>query len=272
MIKLKDILKELDYGDKLWADPEYIKGGLGSREDGYKGLLKKMYKDTSPDGYYLETDTYEEEELWHKIKSYIEDGGEPMNLKLRDLLSLKKYFPQMLDPGLLIKPGDQIYRGMTDTVNNVVEYIKKAEDIEWFGGKKQRSAKMVNRGKYILLKGVNTQITSRGKKGFLSATYDPQIATTFLSMNSGEKGRWPIAAVTTYSELADKAIMNPEFVEIMGGMGEEEFWIVGSSFPAKDIIIGSPDEFGGGLSTSNRPFSSDEGKLIQQALSEKGFN
>ena len=161
----------------------------------------------------------------------------------------------MLDPGLLINPGDKIYRGMTDTVNNVVEYIKKAEDIEWYGSS----------GKYILLKGVNTQITSRGKKGFLSATYDPQIATTFLSLNSGEKNRWPIAAVTTYSELADKAIMNPEFVEIMGGMGEEEFWIVGSSFPAKDIIIGSPEHFGGGYAT-------DDGKLIQQALSEKEFN
>ena len=88
-----------------------------------------MYKDTSPDGYYLETDTYEEEQLWYAIKSYIEEGGEPMNFKLRDLLSLKKYFPQMLDPGLLINPGDKIYRGMTDTVNNVVEYIKRQKTL-----------------------------------------------------------------------------------------------------------------------------------------------
>ena len=265
MIKLKDILKELDYGNKLWADPDYTK--YVENEDGYKDLLKKMYKDTSPDGYYLEPDTYEEGELWHALKSYIEEGGEPMNFKLRDLLSLKKYFPKMLDPGLLINPGDQVYRGMTDTVNNVVEYIKNAKEIEQLGGKKQRSAKQVNRGKHILLKGVDTQILSRGKKGFLSATYDPQIATTFLSMNSGEKGRWPIAAVNTYSELADKAIMNPGFMEIMGGMGEEEFWIVGNSFPAKDIIIGSPEYFG-----VNGPFLTDDGKLIQRALSEKGFD
>ena len=269
MIKLKDILKELDYGKKLWADPTYNKF---TNQDEYKTLLKKMYKDTSPDGYYLETDTYEEEQLWYAIKSYIEEGGEPMNFKLRDLLSLKNNFPQMLDPGLLINPGDKIYRGMTDTVNNVVEYIKKAEDIEWFGRIKQRSAKMVNRGKYILLKGVNTQITSRGKKGFISATYDPQIATTFLSMNSSEKNRWPIAAVTTYSELADKAIMNPEFIEIMGGMGEEEFWIVGSSFPAKDIIIGSPEHFGGGLTKSSKPQRQYESRIIQQALKDKGFD
>lgn len=128
---------------------------------------------------------------------------------------------------------------------------------------------MVNRGKYILLKGVNTQITSRGKKGFLSATYDPQIATTFLSMNSGEKNRWPIAAVTTYSELADKAIMNPEFIEIMGGMGEEEFWIVGSSFPAKDIIIGSPEHFGGGLTKVVNPKDNMKVELYNKLLKIK---
>ena len=69
MIKFKDILKELDYGEKLWADPTYTE--YGPNEDGYKALIKKMYKDTSPDGNYLEPDTYEEGELWHRIKSYI---------------------------------------------------------------------------------------------------------------------------------------------------------------------------------------------------------
>ncbi len=51
MIKLKDILKELDYGDKLWADPTYTEYGLN--EDEYTTLIKKRYKNTPTEGFYI---------------------------------------------------------------------------------------------------------------------------------------------------------------------------------------------------------------------------
>jgi hypothetical protein len=255
MIKLKDILKELDYGDKLWADPLHLD------DWNYEKFLKYLYGDGDGENY-TEKDTYWEEEMFWRIKNYIEDEKEITfsSKDKKDLLFLKKHFPKMLDPYGFIS-GD-IYRGMTSPIKDVIKYIKKAKDIEWYGSS----------GKYIYLVGVNTTLTSRGTRGFISATTDVGIALGFMSQSNihsdPNNDRWPITGVTNYDKVAGVSVMNPEFVNIMTNMSEDELFILDSKFPARDIIIGSPEHYGS--KTPN--IWVEQGRLIVQALKDKGFD
>lgn len=254
MIKLKDILKELDYGEKLWADPSRLD------DSKYEEFLQYLYGIDN-----TEEDTYWEEEMFWRIKNYIEDEKEITfsSKDKKDLLFLKKYFPEMLDPSRSLGfTSGEIYRGMTAPIKDVVKYIKIAEDIEWYGSS----------GKYIRLSDVNTTLTSRGTRGFISATTDVGIALGFMSQSNihgdPSNDRWPITGVTDYDKIANVSVMNPEFVNIMTDMSdEEELFILDNKFPARDIIIGSPEHYGSKVPN----IWVKQGRLIVQALKDKGF-
>ncbi len=124
MKSLKQVLKEFDYGKKLFADPKTIAGATGEEEK-YKQWLAS--RGIGPNDY--EADTDEELQALRKIARYIEDGAEIYGTKSAEFIAkhgkfLKAKFPEIMDP----EHGGKIqtlYRGASMPVDAVVQAIGK---------------------------------------------------------------------------------------------------------------------------------------------------
>ena len=250
MIKLKDILKEFDFGDKLWADDAY-----GSSSGPYRNLIQRMYN-----GEY-EKDTPEEMELWSAIKDYLKsadkDEVSTREGEIKELLSLKKRFPQMLDPATDISAGEAIFRGMTADLDKVVEYIGQATRIHDWG--------MDSR--WIMLKGVQATVRSRSDQGFISATYKSNTARDFAQMNQ-RGNRYPVIATSPYAKVAGRSIIAPSFATVLAGYDEGEFWILGNKIESQNLIIANPAVYG---VYSKKHIGGGSGPILTAALKEKGY-
>jgi len=250
MIKLKNILKEFDFGDKLWADSSY-----GSSSGPYASLIQRMYN-----GEY-EKDTPEEMELWSAIKDYLKsadkDGVSTREGEIKELLSLKKRFPQMLDPATDISAGEAIFRGMTADLDKVVEYIGQATRIHDWG--------MDSR--WIMLKGVQATVRSRSDQGFISATYKSNTARDFAQMNQRDN-RYPVIATSPYAKVAGRSIIAPSFATVLAGYNEGEFWVLGNKIESQNLIIANPAVYG---VYSKKQVGGGSGTILTAALKEKGY-
>ena len=252
MIKLRDILKEFDFGDKLWADDAY-----GSSSGPYRSLIQRMYN-----GEY-EKDTPEEMELWSAIKDYLKNAQKnavsTRESEIKELLSLKKRFPQMLDPATDISAGESIFRGMTADLDTIVKYIGQATRIHDWG--------MDSR--WIMLRGVQATVISRNNQGFISATYKSNTARDFAQMNQRDN-RYPIIATSTYAKVANRSIIAPSFATVLAGYDEGEFWILGDTIESQNLIIANPAVYG---RYKKGPDGRREGSgdILTAALKEKGY-
>lgn len=252
MIKLKDILKEFDFGDKLWADDAY-----GSSSGPYRSLIQRMYN-----GEY-EKDTPEEMELWSAIKDYLKNAQKnavsTRESEIKELLSLKKRFPQMLDPATDISAGESIFRGMTADLDTIVKYIGQATRIHDWG--------MDSR--WIMLRGVQATVISRSNQGFISATHQSSTARDFAQMNQRDN-RYPIIATSTYAKVANRSIIAPSFATVLAGYDEGEFWILGDTIESQNLIMANPAVYGRyKKGPDGRRVGS--GDILTAALKEKGY-
>lgn len=226
MIRLRDILTEFQYGEKLWADPAFASS---SRK--YRQFLDRIYNGE------LEPNTEEETAVFTAIKAYIINNDKD---KLRpemidDLLALKREFPDMLDPKTAATHVTDVFRGMTVAIDALPGLIEKATNVysdiaeDW-----------------ILLSGIGTDIQSRSEGGFVS------FATTLASAGSFAGGRspidrWPVITRTPYPKVAKRALWNPDFLTTLAGYDESEIWLIGQRIPVQDMYIWNPRSMGNRL-------------------------
>ena len=219
MIKLKDILKELEYGEKLFADPSY-----STSSGRYQNLVKQMY-----DGE-TELDTDEENSLFLKLKDYIKQNiwyGDTTK-ELDDLLKLKAKFPRMLDPASTVE-GNMVYRGTQLPPKKIMELIE---------GKKGEYGNRDDKVFYT-----PHTLYSRNKSGYISYTTKPKVAIQFAFSNFIDDKFWPVVVGVPYNEIADRALINPEFAIDLGGYGENEFLVKGNDIPMEELRVFEYDDF-----------------------------
>jgi len=243
MIRLKDLLKEFEYGNLLWADPS-----ANSDSARYKDFIDKAYNGK------IETDSKEEREMWLALKQYLRYYEKP-NPKLIDtLLALKKKFPSMLDTSTVINSSNQIYRGMTADINDLLEVIKEASSIE-------KSESTSYSKDYYRLTGINRTVKSRSEH-FISVTYNLETAAFFANLSYNKnKDRWRIITSTPYSKVENRSLFNPEFLNAVSGLNEEEFWVIGSEIPVTELYIKRP--------TADAIASNEDVRELDSALNAK---
>ena len=224
MIKLKDILKEFEFGEKLFADPDdpAISGGNSTE---WSAFMRKVYSNN------YESNTDDETYLLNAIKTYLNDSNKKDITPdmLKELLSIRNKFPNILMPPSYITT---LYRGMTMDINSLTKIVQDTADI----------AKEGYNDNQLVLKDVSRTITSRSKD-FISMSTDRRIAESFPVGNINSTfadGRYPVLAVVDIQDVKDKVLMNPEFLDAIIGFRESECWIVGNDIPVSDLIIINP--------------------------------
>lgn len=226
MIKLRDILAEFQYGEKLWADPAFA-----SSSGNYRRFLERLYNGE------LEPNTKEETAVFMAIKAYIinNDKGMLRPKMISDLLALKREFPDMLDPKTADTRVTDVFRGMTVAIDALPGLIEKATNVytdiseDW-----------------ILLSGIGTDIESRSEGGFVSFATTLRSAGSFAGGRS-PIGRWPVITRTPYPKVAKGALWNPDFLTALAGYDESEIWLIGQRFPVQDLYIWNPRSMGNRL-------------------------
>ena len=217
MIRLKDLLQEFEYGQKLWADPAYA-----SSSGKYRAFIDTAYKGA------MEKDDEEEALIWMALSSYLKQGSDNgakqlTPVMLNDLQKLKKKFPAMLDPGL--KSMDLVYRGMTLPLARMQELLADV-NIE---PRKMASGFIME---------VNTTVLTR-TTSFTSLTTNIDVAIEF-ALGRTPAGRWPVVVTIPYQKIANRTLMNPEFLTLIGGHDEAEIWMMDNALPVTSIWMQSP--------------------------------
>ena len=216
-MQLRDLLREFEYGEKLWADPYILPSEWGQRD------YRQFYDDVS------EPNTDEESAVLKAIQKYISDnivdGITPKMLK--NLKRLKARFPRILDPKETRRGAiDYVFRGMSADPDILINLIEKLP-----------TTAIVEHIHWIVLHNTNTNIVSRNTSGFVSVSLDRETAARFTTHRFG---RWPILTKTPYARNANRALWNPDYLDTIGGLGEREIWLLGNRFPVEDLWIAHP--------------------------------
>ena len=224
MIKLVDLLKEFEFGKKLFADPDDPAISRGNSTE-WSAFMRKVYSNN------YESNTDDETYLLKAIKTYLNDSNKKDITPdmLRELLSIRNKFPNILMPPSYITT---LYRGMTMDIESLIKIVQDTAEIVKEGYNNNR----------LVLKGVSRTITSRSKD-FISMSTDRRIAERFPAGNINSTfadGRYPVLAVVDIQDVKDKVLMNPEFLDAIIGFRESECWIVGNDIPVSDLIIINP--------------------------------
>ena len=169
MIRLKNILEELEIGKVLFGDPDWM-----SRPDRWKDL-KIPY----------EPNTDDEKHLIQLLKKWIMEphkAKDPeLGQKLKELLPLKSKFPRVLDPskGRKIYEGTTLYRGTLLPLKDIMNMSgvwQPNNDVNYVGGA------ISNKSPYIW------SAVGSGQKGFTSFTPADGVAENFAATIAGEYG------------------------------------------------------------------------------------
>jgi len=242
VIRLRKLLQEFEVGNLLWADSS------DTRRSGYfQKFLNTVYGDE------IEPNTPEEAAALERIESFIlnNDIKTPSGVRtlnepkkfIKDLLKLKPKFPAMLDPlynNPKLSNDAYIYRGMTTELSIIIHTIQYAKSFE--------RIRAQNDNHYISVKHPKVSIKSRAK-GFMSFTTGSQklsglaVADIFTGQNlwsASGAGRWGVIIGIRYGDIADKALLNPEFVEAIGGWGESEIWLLEGKIVPDVLYIRDP--------------------------------
>ena len=268
MKSLKQVLKEFDYGNKLFADPDTIASAT-QEEDKYKQWLAS--KGIEPNDY--ETDTDEEYEALYQIASYIEDGS-PHNAKdAAAFISkhgklLKGNFPEIMDPeygGRLVT----LYRGASMAIDAIVQAIGKDAEYQkriipggdlyeyimmnpstWYDyipefRSKTSTDNVATRfgGDYWIAINYSGEVTSRNQNGFLSTTTATRIAKSFGAgsiIKKMEAKRWPAIVSVPFPKVRSRAFINPQWAASIAEFEEDEVWVLGDSLPVDKLWVRCP--------------------------------
>lgn len=224
MIKLKDILQEFEYGDKLMADPAYA-----SSSGKWRSFMNRYYKDWEPD-------TDDEQKLFLAITDYLKSNvksylGRHRNV-MKKLLALKQSgkFPHILDPLSAEDHVEGVYRGMSIPQSQLEDLIR-SEKVKPYARQNWWEIPY------------NATISSRSMEApILSVSSDPFKASNF-ALDNAKRGinadRYPIVAYSTYSKIADRAFMNPDFLDLFTSFNEKEYWLLDPSkgIPTSGILF-----------------------------------
>lgn len=169
MIRLKNILEELEIGKVLFGDPDWM-----SRPDRWKDLEIPY-----------EPNTDDEKHLIQLLKKWIMEphkAKDPeLGQKLKELLPLKSKFPRVLDPskGRKIYEGTTLYRGTLLPLKDLMNMSGVWEpnnDVKYVGDA------IANKSLY------NWSAVGSGQKGFTSFTPADGVAENFAASIAGENG------------------------------------------------------------------------------------
>lgn len=209
--KIKEILKELDFGKNLFADP--TSPAVDDQGD-YKKLIRG--KEETPN-------TEEEEEVLRDIHRFTitqYDDIKSLQKNTQNLLKLKSKFPEMLDPKQGKDVGEYIWRGATlpkDIIAQLAPKMDKAGYIE----------------------NINLKITPRSKRGIHSFSSSFFRATQFMDMQWNSihrKGRIPV--VLGIKSNNPNFLFNPDFLENVSDYpNEREVLYIGDTFPISIIYL-----------------------------------
>ena len=265
MIKLKDILKELEVGDELFTD-------LSVEDYNHRVYLysKELPSLLSKWGLKGEENTKEEDKLLVNISKYIEFASlkHKGNLSpyLNELLSLKSKFPYILDPFYSKKNIKEIYRGMSLKINKVAPLFEKwwsesgqkpLDEIfselrkkftpNWASSPLGAFATEIYYGKkWKPLPGFeyNQMVKSRNKD-FMSFSIDSRIAGDFATgvTNDPDIPEDSIGVVVGANALdnSSKLLFNPDFLNTMRKDDENEIIYVDNEILANKIYLTNRD-------------------------------
>jgi hypothetical protein len=220
MIRLRDLLREFEYGEKLWADP-YILASEWDRHD-----YRQFYDGMS------EPNTSEETAVLKAIQTYIEENtiDDITPKMLKDLKRLKARFPRILDPKETRRGAiDYVYRGMSADPEWLMNLIEKLP-----------TTAIVESDKWLIMHNVDVEVVSQNTSGFVSVSPNHETAAKFSQFNDVTTWRWPILTKTPYARIANQALWNPDYLDRIGGLGEREIWLLGNRFPVEDLWMAHP--------------------------------
>ena len=224
MIKLRDILKEIDFGKIPFSDTDAV-----DDSDAYSTYLKKW-------NYIEEPNTEDEQAFIEDLQSYIEEpnihSSQAAHIAtvLKHLLPLKSKFPGILDPSESAKFA---YRGTTIPIKSFINSPSSLEGDD-------------------LIFNVKTKLTAKGDRNFLSFSSDQYTAESFVDMaidadeEENEMVRSGlIPAIVVLSTSNSNLVFNPDAInfysatEYTGGAEENEIFHVGTTLTTDKIIIPS---------------------------------
>lgn len=231
MIKLKDILNELEVGKVLFGDTEGT--SWDPRFPDRWNDIKLPY----------EPNTYDEKKLLDLIRAWItkEDRNPKLGEFLKQLLPLKKKFPIILDPtkGRSVYDGNKFYRGTLLPLNDLIY---------------SSSGWKLNNSVDFQYGAIESKIPytweAVGQKGFTSFTPAAETADGFAAdymqkngmqwvdiVNRLEDGSGMIPVILTIKDTYPDALMNPKVMNLIGGLGEYEILVIGKQINVDSIII-----------------------------------
>jgi hypothetical protein len=158
---------------------------------------------------------------------------------LSELLPLKSKFPLILDP-TTAPNTNYVYRGATVSTSDLVELVKAAK-VNWSKGDVSNFLPVSVNGKTV---------SSRSTRGALSFTFSRLIGETFAtgadkvqlsSFNLAE--RYPVMLKCKTSDLSDKLLFTPAFLNSISGYSEYETFYFGNDIPCDKIEIAPPMAF-----------------------------
>ena len=236
MIRLRDILQELDIGDKLWADEE-LKTVPYVISPGFRAFIKRLYEPN------WEPNTDDENEILTQLMRYYHaEGSADMNGSslgkvFSELLPLKSKFPEILDPTKYSKLksagtidssipkayAKHVWRGATTRQSSLKSLLPNST---W-----EMSNEMPG---YIRIDRPNIKYTSRNNFGFSSFSFDIKTALDF-------KGRFDREYISTIYGIEvnnPKLLINPDVK--LSPYAEHETFYIGKSIKP-DVIFISDD-------------------------------
>ncbi len=262
MKSLKQVLKEFDYGNKLFADPGTIASAT-QEEEKYKQWLASK-------GIEFEDDTDEEYEALFQIARYIEDGAEHNAKHAATFITkhgklLKDKFPEIMDP----EHGGKIstlYRGASMPVDAVVQAIGKDAEYQkrikpggdlyeyimlnpssWYDyiDEFRTKQKPEYGGGWWTAINYSGEAASRNRNGFLSTTTAQDIAKSFGGgsiIKKIEAKRWSAIISIPFDKVRSRAFINPQWAAYIAEYEESEVWILGDALPVDKLWLRSPSK------------------------------
>jgi len=221
MIKLKDLLNELDFGKFPFTDPDAVQ--LGMMEKMSLERLIDKYK------YVTEPNTKDEQRLLRDLSSYFENEENTVQISgLKALLAVKSKFPGILDPAE-DESNSYVYRGTSMSISDILKY-----DWETF----QNSYN----GTTCECKGP-VMMSAKGDRGFSSFSVFEDTAVDFayeqyIDFPAYYRQKKLVPVVTSVYISEPNAIFNPKFSKIFNPHGNEgEVLLIGTKYKSPKTTL-----------------------------------
>jgi hypothetical protein len=232
MIRLQQLLREFQYGDRLWADQDIWKNASPS----LKNVLKRLYPGLTARGPW-EPNTEDEQYAWAGLNSYViyDTKSQYFTELLEDLLRIKSRFPSILDPGL--SSTTKVYRGMQADTQYILDAIRTSSSTpELVSDIRSGLADTIRIA-------TNFRMINSRSSDFISMTTRANIAADFANAHDVSESKWPIVAEVQYGDIERRALMNPKFMDSLTSMAESEFFFIGNRMPIIGLYIPDPEKW-----------------------------